>query len=87
MHYCTNVRLRLAKDDYGTAMRLRYCHSTISPVRAGSFSLSSRVVDRVWSMRRDAIGPGMGYADFVTFLLAEARPYLGQRVHTPPVFH
>jgi len=40
-------------------------------LRYGSYSLSDRVVDRVWAMRRDTSSGGMKYRDFVLFLLAE----------------
>ena len=40
-------------------------------LRYGSYGLSSRVVERVWMLRRDVSTPGMVYADFVFFLLAE----------------
>jgi Ca2+-binding EF-hand superfamily protein len=40
-------------------------------MRYGSYGLSSRVVDRLWTLRRETDKEGMTYADFVCFLLAE----------------
>ena len=40
-------------------------------MRYGSYGLSSRVVDRLWTLRRESSKEGMSYADFVYFLLAE----------------
>jgi len=40
-------------------------------MRYGSYGLSSRVVDRLWHLRRHTDSEGMKYADFVFFLLAE----------------
>ena len=40
-------------------------------MRYGSYGLSSRVDERLWTLRRETAKDGMGYADFVTFLLAE----------------
>jgi len=40
-------------------------------LRYGSYSLTSRVVERIWALRLDRSQPGMKYADFALFLLAE----------------
>jgi serine/threonine-protein phosphatase 2A regulatory subunit B'' len=40
-------------------------------LRYGSYGFSARVVDRVWTLRRDTSKEGMTYDDFVYFLLAE----------------
>ena len=40
-------------------------------LRYGQYGLSARVVDRLWTLRREPEKEGMGYNDFVYFLLAE----------------
>ena len=40
-------------------------------MRYGSYGLSNRVVERLWTLRREAGKEGMRYSDFVCFLLAE----------------
>lgn len=46
-------------------------HARTCMHRYGSYGLSSRVVDRIWMLRRDTAADGMTYNDFVFFLLSE----------------
>ena len=56
VHTCSHKDSALQKEDL---------------MRYGAYGLSARVVDRIWDLRRDTKKPGMGYPDFVYFILGE----------------